>query len=85
MLFLLLLFSNVLWLLVLKGNNVGDTINLHDEMILSSSRGNSASLNMSSSCQIRKRSFVNFTSKDTAAKEIIVFTCTISFTNDKCF
>lgn len=48
-----------------------------------SCRGISASLSMSTLCRTRKRSFVNFTSRDTAAKEITVFTCTISFNNSK--
>lgn len=47
---------------------------------MSSNRASSASLNMSLLYQIRKRSFVSFTFKDTAVKEIIAFTCTISFT-----
>lgn len=44
-------------------------------------RGTSASLSMSTLCQTRKRNFVNFISRDTAAKERIASTCTISFTN----
>ena len=46
-----------------------------------SGRETSASLSMSMLCQTRKRNFVNFISRDTAAKEITAFTCTISFTD----
>lgn len=54
-------------------------------IILSTYRGSSASLNMNLSSRIRRRNFVNSTSKDTAVKEINAFTCTISFTDDHHF